>query len=110
MERRFNILRQILPFHHGKKSLYPNYYFVVPEKFNLRKRGSCFRKKPTIRFSTPAKFEPINCKQKESPNELSHIKPAARQDRVDSITLFAFEMVALQLVIRFQVSKDRLDR
>jgi len=47
-----------------------------------------------IHFGIPTKCEPINYKQKESPDELSHIKPAARKNCVDSITLFAFEMVA----------------
>jgi hypothetical protein len=52
-----------------------------------------------IRFGISTKFKPKNYKQKESSQELSHVKTIACQNCIDSITLFAFEMVALQLVV-----------
>jgi hypothetical protein len=52
-----------------------------------------------IHFSTPLDFEPINYKQKENSQKLSHINPATRWNRVDLITLFAIDMLALQRVV-----------
>lgn len=46
---------------------------VIPEKIILRNRGNYFCERMAIHFGIPTKFKPINYKQKESSQELSHI-------------------------------------
>ena len=53
--------------------------------------------------------QPLEKRQKESPEELSQVETTAGQNRVHAIAVFPLEMIPFQTMIGFQMTEDRLD-
>jgi len=52
--------------------------------------------------------EPAEKKEKESSEELPKVKPTPGQESVHPITIFSFQMIPFQTVVRLQMAEDRL--